>query len=357
MKLYGKRWHGCRVDEFTWRGQRLIVLENELLHVGVLASKGADIIEFRYKPRDLDVMWHSPHSLLPGDFIPTSARPAGAFLDYYPGGWQEVFPSAGPETVIAGAELGQHGETPLLPWDVHVRQDTASRLEVDFIVETVRMPFRLRRRMILSTGSPALRLEEEAINLGEQELPYAWGHHPAFGPPFLEAGCRIEMPACEVVEPPYAEALTRRFAVGQPSRFPLLADLRGDRKPMNEVPSPASHTQDVVVASQLTGNWCALRNPARKLAVGLVWDTAVFPYLWMWQVYGGAFGYPYYGRTYNLALEPFNGPVEPLANLADQGRARVLGPGQSVTAVLECGIFEAPGEVQGVEYGGRLRTG
>jgi len=47
MKRYGNRYHGCRVSEFGWRNQQLIVIENQLLRIGVVATKGADILEFR----------------------------------------------------------------------------------------------------------------------------------------------------------------------------------------------------------------------------------------------------------------------------------------------------------------------
>src|SRR6266511_3745216 len=48
------RTHGCRVsDEWTHRGMRAAVLENELLRVLVLLDRGAEIVEFRYKPLDL----------------------------------------------------------------------------------------------------------------------------------------------------------------------------------------------------------------------------------------------------------------------------------------------------------------
>lgn len=36
---------------------RLINLKNELLRVGVLTGKGTDVVEFNFKPRDLDIVW------------------------------------------------------------------------------------------------------------------------------------------------------------------------------------------------------------------------------------------------------------------------------------------------------------
>jgi hypothetical protein len=49
--------HGCRIsDEWTLRGMRAAVIENELLRVLVLLDKGAEILEFCYKPLGLSVV-------------------------------------------------------------------------------------------------------------------------------------------------------------------------------------------------------------------------------------------------------------------------------------------------------------
>jgi len=325
MKRYANRFHGCRVQEFVWRGHQLITLENQKIKVGVLASKGADIIEFRYKPRDLDVLWHAPQSLLPGEYIPTVARDQGAFLDYYSGGWQEIFPSAGPAAQVMGASQGQHGEVALLPWDVAVVCDREDRIEVEFTVETVRTPFRLIRRMILEKDSSVLRLEEKFTNLGFQTIPFAWGHHPAFGAPFLEPGCVIELPRGE------------GFSSGA------------------NVPGPEDKSERVGVYSKFSEGWCALRNPAQELAVGLVWDRQTFPYLWIWQVYGGAKDYPYYNRTYNLALEPFNCPFKPMPECIAEGLLPEITAGASLDTELECGIYEVNKPVISLAQGGQIR--
>jgi galactose mutarotase-like enzyme len=342
MKRYGNRYHGCRVNEFGWRNQQLIVIENELLRIGVVPTKGADILEFRYKPRDLDVLWHAPQNLFPNEYEPVAARDQGVFLDYFSGGWQEVFPNAGPATVYEGAALGQHGEVALLPWDVAVTHDTAELVQVEFTVETNRTPFRLTRSMSLSSGSAVLRMKERITNLGMQRLPYAWGHHPAFGAPFLSEGCVIETESCVVSQTAYAKDLARRFALQDRSAYPNMESARGGVEPMNLVLGPQACTQDVLLCHELSAGWCAVRNPAEGLAVRLDWDKEIFPYLWMWQVYGGAFGYPYYGRVYTLAIEPFNCPIMPLAEAAAKGLVPELAPGESVETMLQCGILATP---------------
>ena len=42
---------------------------------------------------------------------------AAPFMDFYPGGWQELFPNAGNNCVYKGAELGFHGEICKVPWE------------------------------------------------------------------------------------------------------------------------------------------------------------------------------------------------------------------------------------------------
>ena len=339
LLLYGSRWHGCRAEEFLWRGHRLVVLENELVRVGVLASQGADILEFRYKPRDLDLLWHAPQPVLPpGQFVPTSTRLVGNFLDFYPGGWQEVFPNAGPETVYKGASLGQHGEVALQPWDFHVVDDRPERIAVEFSVETMRTPFRLVRRMALESGSTFLRLDERVTNLGEEPLAYAWGHHPALGAPFLEEGCRIELPDCEVAQTTYAKGLNRRFAAEVKGRFPYLPMQDGSRGRVDVIPGKTARSEDVFQFHGFNEGRCAVRNPKRGISFVLRWPADIFPYLWCWQVCGGSFGYPYYGRTYTLAVEPFNCPIQGLAKNAEAGAVPTLLPGASVQARVEAGI-------------------
>ena len=342
MSLYGSRHHGCRVDEFVWRGHRLIVLENELLRIAVVASKGADIVEARYKPLDLDVLWHAPQPLLPpGQHVPTTARTNGAFLDYFPGGWQEVLPNAGPASSYRGAALGQHGEVALLPWDVRVKEDSADWVEVEFSVETIRTPFRLVRSMSLNGGSATLDLNESVANLGEQAMAYAWGHHPALGPPFLEGGCRLELPECDVVQPSYSEGLKRRFSIERTGRYPWLESAAGSPERVDIVQPKESRTEDVLLFSGLSEGRCAVLNPARGLRVSLRWDHEVFPYLWCWQVYGGSWDYPYYGRVHTLALEPFNCPILPIAEAAAGNLLPILEPGARQDARLEFAIRPA----------------
>ena len=333
------RYNGCRISECLWEGHRLVALENRSLRVTVVASKGADLLELRFKPMDLDLFWHAPQSLLPpGSLVPPTARAGGAFLDYFPGGWQEVLPNGGGPCVYRGAELGQHGEVALLPWRVEVVDNNADSVAVRFSVETRRTPWRLERTLRLSGEAARLQIAERVTNLGEEPLHFMWGHHPTFGPPFLEPGCRIDLPPAVAVLPAEPPLPNVRYACGQRADWPLFQAPDGTRLRADVLPEKESRTTDSFHLEPQAG-WCAIRNPRLGLGVALTWDKAVFPYLWCWQVYGGQWGYPYYGRTYNVALEPFTSPIGSLAQCAADGTAPLLASGASMETQLLVDVF------------------
>ena len=43
-------------DDWTYKGMKTIWMENDFIRVGILAGRGSDIFEFRYKPLDLNFM-------------------------------------------------------------------------------------------------------------------------------------------------------------------------------------------------------------------------------------------------------------------------------------------------------------
>ena len=141
------RNYGCRLTtDGTLKGLRTVVLENQKLRVTVLVDKGTDIVEFLYKPLDIDFMWRSPMPLHnPQHFVPSSSSSHGSFYDHYEGGWQEIVPSFGPPSSYKGAEYGLHGESCLLPWDFRVVADRPDCVSVDFWVRLYRSPFYIEK--------------------------------------------------------------------------------------------------------------------------------------------------------------------------------------------------------------------
>ncbi len=330
-----ERNFGCRLTEYVYRGLRVVAFENELLRVTVLADKGTDIYEFLYKPLDVDFMWRSPWGVRnPSNYVPTSHTGGSAFLDFYEGGWQDCFPTGGNPTTYLGQPFGAHGETPTLPWDYRIVEDTPARIAVKFWVRTYRTPFLLEKEISLERNSGVLQIHEKVKNEGRLKMEFMWGQHPALGAPFLDDTCVIDLPGARV----HSRDLTAntRFVQGT-FDWSLVPGKNGETIDLRKVCSVAADTTDVLFLDQLKAGWYAVTNTTKQVGFGMTWDLSVYPALWFWHVYGGAYNPPWYGRTYNIALEPFSTTRVTLPESIADGTAHVLEPGQSL-ATKYCAI-------------------
>jgi galactose mutarotase-like enzyme len=328
------RHFGCRItDDLLYKGMRTIFLENDLLRVGILLDKGADIFQFLYKPADVDFLWRSPQGLVPpSHFTATRASASGAFLDSYHGGWQEILPGGGPVD-YRGAELGLHGEVTNLGWEYTILEDRPDCTSVRLSVDCIRTPLRLERVMRLETGRPTLFIDETLTNTSPEELDLMWGHHPAFGAPFLREGVRLFVPAGEaqVHSPRFAESGLLEPGASFP--WPL-APTNGSAIDLSCVPGLQAGFAELLYLKNLSGGWYAVLDPQKKVGFGLSWPTEIFPYLWFWMVYGRAPGYPWWNRVYVIALEPWTSIPNSLDQALQTGAARHLKGGEQLNVSL-----------------------
>ena len=185
-----ERTSGCRIsDSWTYRGLKAVIMENELLRVTVLADKGADIFEFVHKPSDTDFMWRTPWGVRdPSLFIPSSGWGEGVWHDMYEGGWQTIAPTGGFPGEYMGAEIGQHNESALMPWDCQIVTDTPEQVSARFWVQSYRTPYWIEKTLTIDQGSAALKVTESVTNLAEEPTECVWGQHIALGEPFPELG-------------------------------------------------------------------------------------------------------------------------------------------------------------------------
>jgi len=349
-------WHernfGCRLnDELTYRGLRMLVMENEFLRVSILLDQGTDIIEFLYKPKDVDFMWRSPQGVRrPGAFAPSSYLPGGSFMEYYEGGWQELFPQGGGKCQYQGIELGQHGEVFGLPWKHMVLEDTPELISVKLWVRTVRTPFLLEKTLTMRRGAPVLEIEETATNEGGVPIELMWGHHPAFGPPFLDDSCRVYAPAGRV----YADANPGdepRFEPGTYFPWPTGLGRKGQPVDVSLITPPEENVSDMLFLTDLRAGWYALSNHRLGVGFGMSWDLATFKHIWYWLSLGGTKSGPSWGRFYVCALEPFSSYPGILSEVIKWGHQLTMQPGEKHHTWLRAVAYEG-GAVQEIDPAG-----
>ena len=349
---------GCSlVEHVIGRSFRALTIENQFLSVTLLPDKGADIYALRFKPRNVDVLWKSPWGLkAPGFGTPSfGASTETAWLENYEGGWQEIFPNGGDACVYKGAPLNFHGEASTLPWDYTVRQNDSSKVTVDFVVRLYRSPFLLRRSLTVERSLPAILLEETIENQGEEDLHFMWGHHPAFGEPFLRGGCKLYVPAGRFLAHDVEISSNSRLAPSASGLWPVLHGKSGHSVDLSIVPPAGERVTEFGYLCDLEEGWYGLSNPALGFGVGMAWSKEVFPYLWFWQELRGSFGYPWYGHCYVMAVEPFNSiPGSGLIKAMEGGTAPILRAGSKLEARLSAVFFEA-GEPLSISTEGSAR--
>ncbi|MSQ34673.1 MAG: DUF4432 family protein [Dehalococcoidia bacterium] len=311
MHYQMERTYGCRIsDAWTFRGLKTVIMENDQIRVTVLADKGADIYEFVHKSSDTDFMWRTPWGVRdPSKWVPTSGWGNGLWHDVYEGGWQTIAPTGGSPMNYRGAEIGQHNESAIMPWDCQVLEDTPDRVSAKFWVRTYRTPFYIEKTLTIVRGDPTLHIEESVVNEAEEEAECVWGQHIALGSPFLSPSCRLDVPAAKFFVPgneDEGQGGEHRLKPGQSGTFPKAVDPKGKAVDLHNFPPKSARLADYCVMTGLAEGWYAVTNQERGVGFAFVYPKEVYPYLWFWQVFGGGTGWPWYRRNYNIGLEPFS---------------------------------------------------
>ncbi|MEA3335872.1 MAG: aldose 1-epimerase [Chloroflexota bacterium] len=348
------RNHQCRLAEYTYQGLRLVFLENEFLRVGVLVDKGADIFQFLHKPSDTEFMLHTPRGLRP-PAVQSVGSGWGAFLDYYQGGWQEILPNGGPACTYKGVEFGLHGEVTTIPWDYFIGADTPAEVQVTLSVRPFRTPFHLQRTMTLRRGEPLLLIEEALTNEGAEAMDFMWGHHPAFGAPFLGPDCRVDLPAGDLLIETFAGAAGTRLTGGGQYRWPHVSEDGGVRVDFSRPDAPGTGHEDLGYVVNLPEGWYAVTNQATQVGLALTWSLETFPYLWIWRQFNQSNGYPWYGQVYTMALEPWSSyPSAGLITAIENRSAAKIDPGESRHAAIRAVAYQGFDRVSNVSPAGEI---
>ena len=296
-------------DDWALKGMKVVYLENAFLRIGILADRGSDIFEFKYKPLDLDFLLRLDKGIQnPAQVFSQMRDTHNQSEDYYYGGWQEILPNS-PSFNYRGASLGLHGEVSLIPWKYAIVKDTPDEVAVKFWTRPLRMPLLIEKTLSLQKNSSQLIITEQLTNESGTELDVMWGHHIAFGLPFLKEGAKIETNA-KTMEVHDDIAEPRRFKAGKTYNWPQAEDPTGKAFDASVIPNTdAPAYRDLSFLSNFkTANNKAhytITNPDQKIAFSVSWDAQIFKCLWLWQERNASQDFPWWGKCYTVALEPW----------------------------------------------------
>jgi hypothetical protein len=180
-----------------------------------------------------------------------------------------------------------------LPWDYEIVEDDESAVAVRFSVRTQKTPFCLEKELRLRSGESRLLVEETLANESDVSLHAMWGHHLAFGRPFLEVGCRIRLPEGATVIPhdEPTHPVGRRVKGGKRNVWPFAEGESGEEVDLSVLPERGT-LPEMLYLTDLFEGFYEIENPRKGLGLRVGWDAEQMPYLWFWQECGASGFYP-----------------------------------------------------------------
>ncbi len=329
-------------DDWTLNGMNVVWMENDYLRIGILAGRGSDIFEFRYKPKDVDFMLRLSKGILNPNLDFSQMRSTdNQFEDYYYGGWQEVLPNS-PGFNYRGASLGQHGEVSLTPWKHAILENSPGKVSVKLWTRPLRVPILIEKTLTLEAGKATLFIDEKLTNESATHLDISWGHHIAFGLPFLKESAKITTNARSFLAEPLMPP-NRRFQSGVESVFPNALNINGMEDDASIIPpeSAPAYSDLAYLSGFDDAAFYALKNEEKNVGFAVRWDARIFKHVWYWQERYATQDAPWWGSTYAVALEPWTNRWRPNPqDSIDAGEWLKLEAGEVITTRLEASGFK-----------------
>jgi hypothetical protein len=270
---------GCSVKKEIQFGLEVVTLENEFVRAVVLAGKGADLLEFVWKPLEIDCLLKTDVTLVGFKGMDLHKKRLGSHRDHSLGGWMDVLPHLGEYKDVVISE-SNGGVATTLPWDCEIIQgnDSAS---VRCTVELPLLPLTVDKTFTIRRGGAALEIGERLTMGGDAPARFTWVQHAMFSGNFVNESTIVHLPTDKVFN---AWEHMRNPGGGEPCDFVYPVDAvyfsRRGRPFDLRRPLPQSYDGwEFVVFPELREGRVSLSNPEANLAVELTWDLKRFPYL------------------------------------------------------------------------------
>jgi len=321
-------------SDWTYRGLRVVTLENRFLQLAILPEAGAKIWQITYKPLDVELLWNN--SRISPSRLPANSR----YDDVWSGGWDELFPND-EVAVIDGESYPDHGELWTGEWTAEPFENT-NYVGVRLCYLTPISSIEVEKTIRLYRDHSRINFHYRFINKGRTRFPFLWKLHPAMA---VSPQHRVDFPDMKVVvESGFPGTLTGAPEV---SDWPTVRTSEGDID-LRRIPPEDARQLYFFYGTEMKGNWCALTNSATGLACGLQFDPKIFPCCWLFATYGG-------WRNYNVAvLEPCTGYPLNFEAMKAAGRHRRLAPNESLETDVSFLVQEGLCSVGAIDASGKM---
>lgn len=293
----------------------MITLENSELKLIVRPDLGGRIDQLEDLKTGHQWLWHSP------GYDPSQSRNlsvGASFDDNWTGGWDEIFPNdaAGPFRTF---ELVDHGELWSQTWEVI----ETTKFSVKMVRYCQTVPVMVQKIITLDEVQPEAKIEYLFKNTSDETIPFLFKQHAAIA---IEENDEIRLPDCWIE--PVALGFSKLIERDEKTRFPTALAADGTEIDVGRIPPRSSQLQEFYYSSDLAVGQCGIYNQRSQSALMMSFDTKEFPYVWVFQSYGG------WHDHYVLVLEPCTTIPYDLEVACRNGTAAQLGPQETQQRTL-----------------------
>ena len=315
---------------------RVVFLENKYLKIGVLVDRGSDIFEFSYKPFNVDLILRLEKDIInPRKVFSQMRNEPNQFEEYYYGGWQEILPNSAPMN-FKGAQLGQHGEVSLIPWEYSITMNSPNLVSLTMWTRPLRAPFFVEKTLTLKKDDARLYIDEKLVNESEISLHLMWGHHIAFGLPLVGDGAVISTNATKYV-PEKAIEYNRLYENGE-YVWPHIKTKDGGSIDASKIGGlqTKGFSELGYLSDFVDSDFAYYEVSNDRLTFSVQWDSNIFKSLWYWQERYATLEKPWWGKVFAVALEPWTSRwhANPTKEIMEREWLQI-GPGESVETHLQ----------------------
>ncbi|MDX2213781.1 MAG: hypothetical protein SFY66_10900 [Oculatellaceae cyanobacterium bins.114] len=284
----------------------MITLENSELQLIIRPDLGGRIDQLVDRQTSRSWLWHPPGY----DSTQTRSLSVGdSFDEHWTGGWDEMFPNDGAGQ-FQGRDLVDHGEVWSQKWDVI--ESSSCHVKLAYQCHTV--PVRVEKTIQLD-AKPQATITYQFENTSADPIPFLLKQHCAIA---IEPGDEILLPNC-VVEPAFLD-FSKIIGRQAKTPFPKAFAADGSEVDLRITPPASSQLQEFYYTSELAVGECGIRHARSHSTLLMQFDLTDFPYVWVFQSYGGWRDY------YVLVMEPCTTLPFDLAEAYEKGTTAILKP-------------------------------
>lgn len=296
------------LEKTVYFGIEAVLLENELLRVIVVPSRGGKIASIVYKEMGLELLWQNK------DFGKSELEYGQQYEEGDFSGFDEMFPAitAGkhPDEPWKGVSIPDHGEVWTAAWNYELLTSS-----VQMWVQGVRFPYTIVKKIWLDGDSVehTYTLNNNS-NVGFQ---YVYAVHPLFN---VEEGSTLIVP--EELNTVINAVSSRDMQVyGKEYDYPIAALENCKHVDISAMqPKSSEKYKKFYFRQKNKEGWCVVRRPEKGLDIRMDYSPEALPYLGVWMNEGGLCG------QYNMAPEPASGAMDSVEASVKYGMASALEP-------------------------------